>query len=444
MISFKSRVLTACFVVQRCYLYRQFIKPRIAKKNPSFNILYPNHKQLNPESQHFHLSIVPVYGSEMATKSLASSPTKLNNQRHKSDQLNQYENLTQLAEKTRIRYSSLKPDDPKLLPIFPKVRAMIRYESMDSNGSTFRLHLKIVGVTDLKMKEYMVEPSCYVTVVLVGFKSGLRKSIINKVTQSEIFRTETVKKSLTPQFTKSTFVTEQLPKSLLKEGCIKLRVVDEERNANEICLGEVMIPLKKIEPLVPTAIMADQDQTKSDVESQSEADLCRYTLFPMKEVKGELFVGFCYLPTSKRVNITIVKANLRHSPAQSGNSPLHQAFYTRILMFNNGKLIKKKKTAQSVRLVWGENETLSFDLNDDDVPYHQISFMLVLSSKMQNSLSPSSPESPQTPPDECKSLDQSTPPKDRHIGHFILDRDIWLEEIIKRPRKQILKWFKLF
>lgn len=113
-------------------------------------------------------------------------------------------------------------------------------------------------------------------------------------------------------------------------------------------------------------------------------------------------------------------------------------------MFNNGKLIKKKKTAQSVRLVWGENETLSFDLNDDDVPYHQISFMLVLSSKMQNSLSPSSPESPQTPPDECKSLDQSTPPKDRHIGHFILDRDIWLEEIIKRPRKQILKWFKLF
>lgn len=111
------------------------------------------------------------------------------------------------------------------------------------------------------------------------------------VTQSEIFRTETVKKSLTPQFTKSTFVTEQLPKSLLKEGCIKLRVVDEERNANEICLGEVMIPLKKIEPLVPTAIMADQDQTKSDVESQSEADLCRYTLFPMKEVSelGKFF-----------------------------------------------------------------------------------------------------------------------------------------------------------
>ncbi len=43
--------------------------------------------------------------------------------------------------------------------------------------------------------------------------------------------------------------SELLPRSLLKEGCLKLRVMDEERYANDVCLGEVAIALRKISPL---------------------------------------------------------------------------------------------------------------------------------------------------------------------------------------------------
>lgn len=68
-------------------------------------------------------------------------------------------------------------------------------------------------------------------------------------TQSEIFRTETIKRTLNPVFGK-TLRSEHLPRSLLKEGCIKVRVMDEERYANDVCLGEVSIALRKIGPLV--------------------------------------------------------------------------------------------------------------------------------------------------------------------------------------------------
>ena len=67
-------------------------------------------------------------------------------------------------------------------------------------------------------------------------------------TQSELFRTETIKRCLNPVFGK-TVRSELLPRSLLKEGCLKLRVIDEERYANDVCLGEVAIALRKISPL---------------------------------------------------------------------------------------------------------------------------------------------------------------------------------------------------
>lgn len=166
-------LLTTCLVYPQCYLHRRFIKSKMLKKKkePAFSVVYPSLAS-NHESQHFHLSIVPVYGTQPESRSLASSPVK-----HPSCESNQYENLTQLAEKTRIRYSSLKPDNLKALPLFPKVKAQLYYEIVDE--STFSLHITIDQVYDLKLKEYLCEPSCYVTITLVGYRA-LRKSIISK------------------------------------------------------------------------------------------------------------------------------------------------------------------------------------------------------------------------------------------------------------------------
>jgi Ca2+-dependent lipid-binding protein len=43
------------------------------------------------------------------------------------------------------------------------------------------------------------------------------------------------------------FISQDLPKSILKDGLLKLKVYDDERYANDLCLGEVTIPLKKLE-----------------------------------------------------------------------------------------------------------------------------------------------------------------------------------------------------
>ena len=230
------------------------------------------------------------------------------------------------------------------------------------------------------------------------------------------------------------------------------------------------------------------------------------------QAKGELFAGFCYLPTSRRINITVVKANLRSnsqlnasgSSIASGNgqSALQQgkgdlffflfwcfklrpessfrislaqslsyshcffvftislflaAFYVRILMFQNGKLVRKKRSSASVKLVWGDNETIGFDLTDElSSDLTTLSFMLVLSYRTQCVQSPSSPEDEEPEIEhENESLieldgvprtrrSSSKTNKDRHIGHFVLDHDCWIEEVVKRPRKQVLKWFRLF
>lgn len=241
-------VVTSCLVLPRCYLYQRFLKPKqlisglglaLGKLNEkaaaaadegsnskstsksskgqcqlNASIVYPffnssgqqcgGKNGASSESDHFHLSIVPVYGLQPQTRSLASSPVKHPSLSSCSSSNgnsssggggtvaigNQYENLTQLAEKTRLRYSSLKPDNLKALPCFPKVRARLRVELLEepaSSASAFRLHVTVDQVTDLKLKEYLCEPSVYVTGTLVAGGGGggggkspasLRRSII--------------------------------------------------------------------------------------------------------------------------------------------------------------------------------------------------------------------------------------------------------------------------
>jgi hypothetical protein len=105
-------------------------------------------------------------------------------------------------------------------------------------------------------------------------------------------------------------------------------------------------------------------------------------------------------------------------------------------MFINGKLTKKKKSSTSQKMIWGDNETLTFDLMSSDS--EEAAFMLVLSSKLESSVSPSSPETPGTPDNH-----NNDSRKDRHIGHFIIGKEFWIE-MRQQPRKQILKWHKLY
>lgn len=109
-----------------------------------------------------------------------------------------------------------------------------------------------------------------------------------------------MKKSLSPSFVNGNFVSEPLPRCLLKEGSIKLRVIDEERFANDVCVGEIVVALKKIEAIkdqsngdvdgIETkqpqadAVVADSEQS-AEIE-QTEPCSSLLTLFPIKEVSS--------------------------------------------------------------------------------------------------------------------------------------------------------------
>lgn len=104
------------------------------------------------------------------------------------------------------------------------------------------------------------------------------------VTQSELYRTCTVKKDANPTFGESTFTSEELPRSLLKDGCLKLRIMNESKYANDICLSEVIVALKKVDPLdvASPKDMSDCDLNNNGGSDEQDKDI--YVLYPCKEV----------------------------------------------------------------------------------------------------------------------------------------------------------------
>lgn len=105
-------------------------------------------------------------------------------------------------------------------------------------------------------------------------------------------------------------------------------------------------------------------------------------------------------------------------------------------MFNNGKLMKKKKTQLSDKPQWSESDAINFDLEPGSPENNK--FLLVLSSfngSGTTSLSSSSsPESPEIPKTNSR--------KDRHIAHAVIGAEMW-QEMKSNPRKQLSKAMRL-
>ncbi|CAF3308062.1 unnamed protein product [Rotaria socialis] len=78
---------------------------------------------------------------------------------------------------------------------------------------------------------------------------------------------------------------------------------------------------------------------------------------------GELTVSLCCLPNAKRVTVTIVKANSLKPMDITGKSDP----YVKVILLINGKNIRKKKTSvlcNTLNPIY--NESLEFDLSDED------------------------------------------------------------------------------
>ncbi|CAG2100293.1 unnamed protein product [Medioppia subpectinata] len=388
-----SLIITICFVSPVCWLHKWFIESN-AKKKEDIKICYSAKQLLTQESKHFQLSVIPHYGanSEIGSK-------------HKSKHINE---VSIQVDQNKAKKQSIASEESVSLNT-GSIKLEIRYETI-SNAS-IRLFINIIEISKLKQRDYLVDPSCYVSIILVGLKNR-RRSLINKAIPSALYRTSTAKRCLNPVFNEL-FVSQDLPKSILKDGLLRIKVFDDERYANDLCLGEATVHLKKV------------DNTADNL-------IKEYSLLSSKESKGELLIGLCYLPTSKRVTVSIMKATLSHSTNIQTSNTI--CYYIRVLLFINGKLMKKKKTATTQKMVWGDNEILTFDLMSFESS--ESAFMFVLSFKQESSQSPSSPETPVVAEGEES-------PKDRHIGHFIVGQEMW-HQMKQQPRKQITKWHKLY
>ncbi|RWS20974.1 synaptotagmin-2-like protein, partial [Leptotrombidium deliense] len=245
-------VITVCVVSPICLLNKLFMK-LCSKVDESSKNKVTKQQIITPESKHFQLKVVPLYGSQAT-----------NNNEYQSN----LERLWRLIDESSVR-----------------------------------LQIRVDDVSDLILREYGCEPTVYVIIALStvgGIRNRRKSSVIAKAAIS--FRTLTAKRGLNAVFNE-TFVTSDLPKSILKEGRLKIKLMDEERYANDYCCGELSLPLKKF------------------LKSEENCDTTEtHTFIAPKECKGELTYGICYLPTSRRVTFNVVKANLMgHSPGNNNS-----------------------------------------------------------------------------------------------------------------------------
>ncbi|KAI1298452.1 Synaptotagmin-9 [Halotydeus destructor] len=315
---------------------------------------------------------------------------------------------------------SLGPESPPFVsnvqPEPGNVRISFKLEQAEEDSSV-KLLICLHEAHGLKSRDYGLEPASYLGLELFmmnGTRMSRRRTAHNKVLAS--FRTTSSKRTVNPMFDES-FSTANISKAILKNGLLRIRLMDDERHANDVCIGELNLTIKDLVGC-------------QDVHRKS------YPLSSPKDFKADLLFGYCYLPTSQRVTITILKANLPSNVAAGVRN-----YYVRVLMFINGKMNKKKKTPTSEKLTWSDCETLTFELGPvaNNLYHEQVTFMLVLSwSSDANVVSASSPSSPETP----EAQDGTGSRKDRHIGCYVMGTVCWTE-MMAEPRRQFTKWAKL-
>ncbi|KAG9508384.1 hypothetical protein GZH46_03125, partial [Fragariocoptes setiger] len=93
----------------------------------------------------------------------------------------------------------------------------------------------------------------------------------------------------------STFVTPLLAASLVRNGCVRLRVYEEIKHVNDVCIGELKLP-------IPQALKSNDTQSMDAVPS--------YECQLIKQPKGKICLGISYLPTSNRVIFNAYRATM--------------------------------------------------------------------------------------------------------------------------------------
>ncbi|CAG08772.1 unnamed protein product, partial [Tetraodon nigroviridis] len=161
--------------------------------------------------------------------------------------------------------------------------------------------------------------------------------------------TKVKRKNLNPHWNE-TFLFEGFPYEKVRERTLYLQVLDYDRFSRNDPIGEVSIPLNKVE-LGQIKTFWKELKPCSDGSVRAEPIITR--------LRGDLLVSLCYNPTANTITVNIIKArNLKAMDIGGTSDP-----YVKVWLMHKDKRVEKKKTVTMKRCLNPVfNESFPFDV----------------------------------------------------------------------------------
>ncbi|NP_001232886.1 synaptotagmin-7b [Danio rerio] len=204
-----------------------------------------------------------------------------------------------------------------------RIQFSVGYSFQDST-----LTVKILKGQDLPAKDFSGTSDPFVKLYLLPDKKHK-------------LETKVKRKNLNPHWNE-TFLFEGFPYEKVVQRTLYLQVLDYDRFSRNDPIGEVSIPLNKVE-LVPMQTLWKELKPCSDGSGS----------------RGDLLVSLCYNPTANIITVSIIKArNLKAMDIGGTSDP-----YVKVWLMNKDKRVEKKKTVVMKRCLNPVfNESFPFDV----------------------------------------------------------------------------------
>ncbi|XP_047676039.1 uncharacterized protein syt7a isoform X2 [Tachysurus fulvidraco] len=204
-----------------------------------------------------------------------------------------------------------------------RIQFSVGYSFQDST-----LTVKILKGQDLPAKDFSGTSDPFVKIYLLPDKKHK-------------LETKVKRKNLNPHWNE-TFLFEGFPYEKVRERTLYMQVLDYDRFSRNDPIGEVSIPLNKVE--------LGQHQTFwKDLKPCSDGSGSR----------GDLLLSLCYNPTANTITVNIIKArNLKAMDIGGTSDP-----YVKVWLMHKDKRVEKKKTITIKRCLNPVfNESFPFDV----------------------------------------------------------------------------------
>ncbi|XP_022244531.1 synaptotagmin-1-like isoform X2 [Limulus polyphemus] len=395
-------LLTVCVVTPVCWLHTVIHRNK-AKDKKCRDV------ELQEEATPIKRTVAPHYGLQSNRSSRVTSESIAGRKKYTEDSTYSSMSASSRGDGTISLYSELSLDIPipneDMEANYGQVVFSVVYrQQQNQNEGQLILYLK--EAQDLPSRIYggIIDP--YLLVQIIKDRGHKRRIKGRSVPYYE-FRSSTKRKSQHPLFRETVIVN--MLSSQLKDYVLRIAVVDEEKIVNDTILGEISIPLREFH--------------------LEENHVHVLDLLEPKQDNGDILFGLSYLPTAERLTFTVVKGNNFRVVTDDVDT---FAPYVRVLLFHNGKMLKKRKTSSRLGTECPSyNESLTFDV--PLLEMENVMFIVAVSHR-----------------DTTLNYKHSTSPKpvkrDKHVGKVVIGPHArgsafhhWLA-MKKSPRKQVTQW----